>query len=252
MDNMHPHPELDRAKDSRLGRALSDKIAKLMTAPVLSEEEADRRERRWSQSDAPRCSPVEDLRQRAGRYADATFENWRPQNDYQAKVLAAVREWAADWPKRKSTGEGLVLYGPVGTGKDHLAYAAAFHVASKFNASVRTLNGRSFFGQVRDRMEAGESERELIDNLTKPDLLLLSDPAPPIGELTPHQADMLYRVIESRYFAKRVTACTLNVASDEEADRILGAATWDRLCHGAWKIACPWESYRKAAKEIKP
>ena len=192
------------------------------------------------------------LRQVGDRYAGCRLANWRAATPKQREVREAVREWASRWPERAANGEGLVLYGPVGTGKDHLAFAAVRHLVERHGLSVRWLNGRAFVGEVRDRIEEGRSERSLISGLTVPDIVVISDPLPPVGELTIHQADMMYRLVHSRYEARRVTVCTLNVAGDDEADRRLGTATWDRLCDQAWKIACMWETSRKPAREVKP
>jgi DNA replication protein DnaC len=184
-----------------------------------------------------------------GRYKDCGFVNWTASTPYQAKVKAAAEQWA------KQTGShGLVLFGPVGTGKDHLAVAAIdFRVIqSNYSSTATFLNGREFVGEVRYRISEDSSESSLIDRYKSQDILLISDPLPPIGDLTQHQADMLYRVVEARYSAGKTTCCTLNVADDAEADRRLGAATWDRLCHGAWKIHCRWASHRRPAMELKP
>jgi DNA replication protein DnaC len=71
-----------------------------------------------------------------------------------------------------------------------------------------------------------------------------------VGALTQHQATMLYRLVDARYSKGVPTICTVNVASDAEADERMGAATWDRLCHDAWKFNCNWPTYRKPAREI--
>lgn len=143
----------------------------------------------------------------------------------------------------------MILYGPVGTGKDHLAFALCRSVI-KSGRTVRWVNGQSWFGAVRDAMETDRSEASLVGDLAKPQLVCLSDPLPPVGALTQHQTTMLYRLIDARYAKGLPTICTLNVADDEEADLRMGPATWDRLCHGAWKLKCMWPTYRTPAREV--
>lgn len=193
-----------------------------------------------------------DLHQRAAellnaagqRYRDCTLENFACKVPIQRQVVSSVVAYvAADCP------ENLILYGPVGTGKDHLAFAVC-RSAVKAGKTVRWVNGQSWFGTVRDSFDSVKSEASLISELSRPDLLCLSDPLPPMGALTQFQSTMLYRLIDARYSRNVPTICTVNVANDGEADERIGAATWDRLCHGAYKLRCPWPSYRQPSREV--
>lgn len=178
------------------------------------------------------------VRSAGARYRVCTLENFECHHAQHKAVLANVLAYvAADCP------ENLILYGPVGTGKDHLAFAVC-REAIRSGKTVRWINGQNWFGAVRDAMDTDKSEASLIAELVRPDLLCLSDPLPPVGALTQFQATMLYRLIDARYSRGVPTVCTLNVANDAEADDRIGVATWDRLCHGAYKLRCQWPSYR--------
>lgn len=178
------------------------------------------------------------------RYEDCTLGNFVCREPQQRKVVTALREYvAADSP------EGVILFGPVGTGKDHLAFAVC-REAVRAGKSVAWINGQKWFGLIRDAMDTDKSEAAIIADLSRPELLCLSDPLPPVGALTQFQATMLYRLVDARYARGVPTICTINVANDAEADERMGAATWDRLTHGAWKLHCAWPTYRKPAREI--
>lgn len=225
--------------------------------PVLSDDALERiaeRERRVAEQAARRHK--EELHQRAKalvmaageRYRNCTLENFRCIMPEQTAVVSAVREYIhADFPS------GLVLYGPVGTGKDHLAFAVC-RAAIKAGKTVRWINGQNWFGILRDAMDTTRSESSLIGELATPEVLCLSDPLPPsVGDrdgLTPHQATMLYRLVDARYARSLPTICTLNVVDDAEADERMGTPTWDRLCHDAYKIKCDWPTYRQPAREV--
>jgi DNA replication protein DnaC len=183
------------------------------------------------------------------RYAHCRLANFHVYEDGQARVVAAVREYLETMADRTAACEGLIFYGPVGTGKDHLAYAVC-HGALRTIESVGWINGQSWFGRIRDNMESGKPEAAAISDLARPALLCLSDPLPPSGSLTQHQTTMLYRLVDSRYSNGKPTIVTVNVKDDLEADERMGAATWDRLCHGAWKAHCNWPTHRKPAREI--
>ncbi len=178
------------------------------------------------------------------RYADCTFANFTG-GQRQRDAAAAVDDWVASMLDAWESS-GLVLYGPVGTGKDHLAFAACRDLILQQGKSVLWINGQAWFGEVRDSMDSDKTtEAEIIRRLKTPDILVISDPLPPFGELSQHQAVMLYRAVDARYSEGKPTICTINVSDDDEADRRMGAATWDRLCHNAHKVHCKWASFRK-------
>lgn len=179
------------------------------------------------------------------RYANCTLENFETKHPKQRQVLTELLAYVAG-----DCSGNLVLYGPIGTGKDHLAFAAC-REAIRSGKTVRWLNGRSWFGSVRDAMDSTKSEAAIIDEVRRPDVVCLSDPLPPIGALTAHQADMLYRFVDARYTRGVPTICTLNVENDADADERLGVPTWDRLCDGAFKLHCNWPSYRQPTKELR-
>lgn len=178
------------------------------------------------------------------RYADCRLDSFACTTQQQNKVVYALREYVTT-----EAADNVILYGPVGTGKDHLAFAVC-RAAVASGRTVRWINGQKWFGLIRDAMETDKSEASLIADLAKPDLLCLSDPLPPVGPLTQFQTTMLYRLVDARYSRSLPTICTINVATDDEADSRMGAATWDRLTHGAWKLHCSWPTYRQPAREV--
>lgn len=177
---------------------------------------------------------------------------WQATLPKQLEVRRAVEEWWQTFPQRREAREGLVLYGPVGTGKDHLAFGAVAAAVMEHGCTAGFRNGRELMAEYRDRIGSDKSETGLLDSLIWQHVLILSDPLPVRGELTDFQADVLYRLVDGRASSGLITVCTLNVANDEEADRRLGAATWDRLCDRAWKLGCFWDSYRRPSREVLP
>lgn len=201
------------------------------------------------QAEARRLSELNhrfhDLVLAAGRrYLGCTLTNFETPTNGHKQIVKALSEYISN-----DSREGVILYGPVGTGKDHLAFAVC-RAATKAGRTVRWINGQQWFGAVRDAMDTDRSEASLVSELARPEVLCISDPLPPVGALTQHQATMLYRLIDARYSKGLPTVCTINVSSDQEADERMGAATWDRLTHDAYKLFCNWPSYRKPAREV--
>ncbi len=143
-----------------------------------------------------------------------------------------------------------MLFGPVGTGKDHLAFAALRQVVMQQGLTAQFCNGRELFSKLIQGIRDDESEQHLLGPYRSCQVLLISDPLPPVGELSAYQADVLYRLIDSRYRKRLVNIVTINVNNDEEARDALGVAAWDRICDGAWKILCSWKSNRKPARTV--
>lgn len=224
---------------------------------TLSAEQVAKRERSMAEQDAcerrQRASyALTQLSRQAGdRFAKCSSSTYVVRGEYQRRVVEAVLNYSANIVDNANTGTGLVLYGPVGTGKDHLAYVVA-KAAVISSLSVLWMRGQDWFGEIRDAMDTDRSEAAMMGELIRPAVLFVSDPLPPIGNLSQHQATMLYRLVEARYSRQLPTVVTVNVANDDEADARLGAPTWDRLCHGALKALCAWESFRKPKLEIRP
>ena len=110
--------------------------------------------------------------------------------------------------------------------------------------SVRWQNGLDWYGDVRDSFDGDTKEAQLVSRLSNPDILMLSDPIPPTGSLTPFQANMLLRVVDRRYSMEKPTWVTINCKNDSEAVARMGKQIVDRLSHDAVALFCDWESYR--------
>ena len=185
------------------------------------------------------------------RYSECSFSTFRILNSKQQEALDTAKTYADTVVERIANRESLLFYGPCGTGKDHLAFAVCRTAILQSGRSVRWINGQDWFGDIRDEMgDEGITERRSLARLCVADLLVASDPLPPIGPLTQHQCTMLYRLVNARWCHGKPTIMTINVANDEEADSRLGVPTWDRLCDGAWMVHCNWQSYRKPARIV--
>jgi DNA replication protein DnaC len=227
------------------------RIPPAVTQERQAEIDARRASEESSNRDGRRMETWNALLTAAGyRYAQCKLETFQTPRSDQQRVVEALLDYTANIQDRRDTGTGVVLYGPCGTGKDHLAFGIARAAVAAY-MSVVWLNGQDWYGKIRDAMDDETPEASLINRIARPDFAFISDPLPPIGNLSQHQATMLYRAIEARYAARRPTVVTVNVATDDEADSRLGVPTWDRICDGAWKVRCSWPSYRKPAKEIK-
>lgn len=199
-----------------------------------------RRRRHEEIRDARRLATRASLLRMGTRYAECSFESFRCERPEQTAVLERLRGY--DWLHRPN----VLLFGPKGTGKDHLL-TALVRQAGEGDLGVEWRNGLDLFGEWRALVGSEESEREAVAALVSCDVLALSDPLPPSGTLSEWQQQMLARVVDGRYRRLAPTWVTLNVTGKQEFDERLGPLIADRLRDGAVTCFCNWPSFRKVA-----
>lgn len=188
------------------------------------------------------------IKARGDRYAGCRLANFDVSDDAevapkQRKVLAALTAYCRTIDDRIVAGDGLVLFGPKGTGKDHLLVAVA-RVAIQRGYRVLWRNGMTLFAEQRDSMHEGDNEA-LIRRLVSADVLYLSDPLRPLGPLTDYQMECLQAILDGRYNAGRPTWCSVNVKDGDELDQRMGPQNGDRLRDHAIGLYCDWTTHRR-------
>ena len=161
----------------------------------------------------------------------------------QVAALASLRDFVANLETVLRETRGLVLYGNVGTGKDHLLAAALYYVAHA-GIPAAWVSGERLFQAVRDSMDTGQREEKIVQPWLSPAVLGISDPVNPRGDLSDWDARILAGLIDRRYRALRPTWLTMNASNETDAKNRLTPLIWDRLQDGAEVIPCFWQSYR--------
>lgn len=215
-----------------------------MTATTTDENVANQRELalRWDKI----------VRQIGIRYGGVRLEDFElhgtdEDQARQIEAIARVRDYLDELPQMVTAGRGCIFYGPSGGGKDMLM-ACMMREACRQGLNVEWRNGLDIYAEARDRRDNRAREAALVRSLAVPDVLGISDPVAPVGDLSPFQAGVLFRVVDARYRFRKPTWLTLNAADRAEASSRLGHATVDRLRERALAIHCDWPSYRQIAK----
>ncbi len=185
------------------------------------------------------------LRQVGPRHRQCTLDNYAIDEPGQEAVIAVLRDYVSNARERIAAGRGIVLFGPSGTGKDHLLVGVGRELVQRFRVPVVWGHGLAVQSEFRDAITSDTLERVLVAKYVAPQVWILSDPLPPRGALSDYQATTLLRILDERYRQLRPTLVSINVASGQEADERLGAAAVDRLKDGAVTAFCRWSSHRR-------
>jgi len=139
--------------------------------------------------------------------------------------------------------ENVLIYGPTGVGKSHVAQALA-HAACRRGFDVLFIPTAKMLAHLAGGRADGTHEQRLT-RYTRPDLLVLDDFG--LKPLRAPGPEDLYDVINERY-EKASVALTSNRDRAEWPDLfgepLLASAALDRLTHGAHFVEITGASYR--------
>lgn len=217
--------------DARLTQAQAGQLGHLDFLQVLCQDEIARRDA---------MSMTRRLR-RARFDAQATLEGF----DFAAspKLPAAqIRDLAAlRW---LHSGESILLHGPVGVGKTHVAQALG-HLAIRQGAEVRFYKT----SRALAHLAGGHADRtwpRRLAELVSPAVLILDDFA--MRELTAQQADDLYELISERAQAGRSLITTSNRNPPDWyplfPNPVVAESLLDRLINTSHQVFMNGPSYR--------
>ena len=137
----------------------------------------------------------------------------------------------------------VLIAGPCGTGKSHLAQALG-HEAAKRDHDVIFTTQRRLLASLHAARATNTYERR-FHNLARVPLLIVDDFA--LKPLEPPGDEEFHELVSERY-ERAATIVTSNLAFEEWGsafpNRVLGAATLDRLRHAAYTVVLDGLSYR--------
>lgn len=217
-----------------------------------ADKEREQAERRADDA-KERQQRLEQAISRAGiprRFADRSFESFEAADDAQLHALETARDFAERFEDHAKHGTVLVFSGNIGTGKGHLAIAAARHVlASGYTAMF--ASAREIVLMLRESWNGSAnapSELQVLRRLCAVDLLIIDEVGVQFG--TDAERDQLFGVIDGRYRDCMPMIITTNLGTGKLKDT-LGERSFSRLREGGTWVSFAWDDHRpkKRGKE---
>ena len=167
-----------------------------------------------------------------------------------ASAKRRVARLVDEWPMAE---RGLLLMGPCGSGKTHLAVAALTDIITQGKpGKLLFSNFQDLIQQILASINSDQapSRTEILEPVLTADLLVLDE----LGSQKPTQfvQDMLYYIINTRYNENRTTVFTTNYldeprdAKEESLETRIGKRLRSRLFEMTERVVVDADDYRKS------
>jgi DNA replication protein DnaC len=184
------------------------------------------------------------------RYRDDNFANFADDSPILINAKRIARDFVDSYP---AVDSGLLLVGPAGRGKTHLACAILSELVTTKGVGGLYADFSDLLLRIQTsfRPDADSSKESVLTPYAESELLVLDE----LGASKPHPwvLDVLYNLLNTRYNRKRITIATSNFEDEPDAasgererleDRI-GYRLRSRLYEMCTLVALRGKDYRK-------
>jgi DNA replication protein DnaC len=220
--------------------------------PTCSKEAADREEAERAEKErAERQAKIEARLEQAGIPAllrDRTFANYEVKTQEQERAWERFHAFAAGFRAHLKTGTVLVAMGRFGTGKTHLACAAANELMARGFTAYFTSTAR-LFTKIRGTWSRNSeiTEEQMLRQFEQIDLMILDEIGLQRG--TDDEQRTLHELLEARRLNCKPTILLTNL-DVPSMKAYLGERFMDRLSESGVSVVFNWESHRKQSRDV--
>ena len=181
---------------------------------------------------------LKDSSMMASKFRNAKFSEYvlRKENEKAYKIAVT---YTKRFPEMKEKNQGLLFYGPVGTGKSHTAACIANALMDQCISVVMTS-----FVKILQDIQKCEDEGNYLAILNSATLLIIDD----LGaeRNTEYALEKIYNVIDSRIRTNKPMVLTTNLELSEMLDcsDIRYGRIYDRILESCYPVEMPGKSFR--------
>lgn len=144
-------------------------------------------------------------------FPDSEMADWTFAHDdgTDPRTTSIAHKYVDNFPEMKKRGKGLLLYGPVGTGKTHAAACIANELINQGRPCLVTN-----FARITNTLQGMfEGKQRYLDDFNRLDLLVIDDLA--AERDTSYMNEMIFNIIDSRYRSGKPLIVTTNLTQAE-------------------------------------
>lgn len=196
------------------------------------------------------------------RYRDATLDTFEPRNDHQRFARDAALSFSRNYPNVR---KGKVFWGPIGSGKTHLALGIARDLTLIRGRSCRFVDFGNLLQDLKRAFSSREADGRHIHPLINVEVLIIDELGK--GLKTDWEESVLDDLISRRYNANRYTLATTNYEPSgaraaqgihpgydrragytETLEERIGARIFSRLCEMCDFVQVDGEDHRRTRR----
>ena len=164
------------------------------------------------------------------RFKSRTLESFKTETAETKEALKTAWKLINEWGKPGQ--RGLLVLGPNGTGKTHLAAGILMRLASR-GVPGKFLTAPAMMEQLRTAISQNEGVGQVLKLLGNVDLLVIDDLGKEYvkveGEGSSWTTEQIWECVNRRYEADKPMIVTTNL-TDDQIERRYGQAVFSRLC----------------------
>jgi DNA replication protein DnaC len=220
--------------------------------PSCSKEDADREAAIQAKKEQmERQAKIEARLEQAGipaLFRDRTFANYETKSQAQCAAWDRFHMFARDFSLHLKRGTVLVGIGKVGTGKSHLACAAANYLMARGHTVYFTSTAR-LFTKIRGTWSRNSelTEEQMLRQFESIDLMILDEIGLQRG--TDDEIRTLHELLEARRLNCKPTILLTNL-DVPSLKAYLGERFMDRLSESGVSVKFDWESHRRQSRDV--
>ena len=203
-------------------------------------------ERVEKEKERERLAKIQSLLLRAGippRFKNHSFETFIAKTADQELKKKVCLDYANNFEENFKLGKSMILCGTTGTGKTHLACSIANQVIQNRRSAI-FINVFKAIDDIKETWskQSDKTEREVINNFIKTDLLILDEIGVQFG--SDSEKMILFKILNERYSNMKPTILISNLNA-EALQEFAGERVMDRMReNGGMIVKFDWQSYR--------